>query len=306
MILVKFKDPFSDFDIDLNVNDLGGLYNSAMISAYCRLAPFHVRPLIHIVKSWTKARDLNNPSGNKGQRTLSSYCWTLMVIIYLQHTKALPNLQDEELIRQAGRTVEDIWVGFGKPKGTVAEIGFADQVGFAVLEEYGLSPVEWNGQSFGLIPKSVGELVQGFFEFWSSALSGSSAKGAINHATHAFSPWLGGVMDRGFRLASRITASATEQTTLDLLQAVQKSDKGIRDVTDVMDIDEEVERDVEEKSLPAAAQQTTGANARFNERSRPILGFEQPTDWSVEDLVIQDPFLHDKVSSHCHSRHFLV
>jgi hypothetical protein len=64
-------------------NDLGGEANSRMILAYCRLAPFSLRPLIHTVKTWAKSRNLNDSSGAKGSPTLSSYCWTLMSIAYM-------------------------------------------------------------------------------------------------------------------------------------------------------------------------------------------------------------------------------
>lgn len=226
-----------------------------------------------------------------------------MVIIYMQSIKALPNLQDEELMEMAGRTVENIWVGYGKREGTLAEVGFADYISPEVAAELGLTTVEWKGQSFGGPSVDVGSLVQGFFAFWSTVCQGpefsDGEENALSHAHHCFSAWKGGAMERGFPLQRVVETTDADHTTLELLQAIQKEEKAARDVTDVIDVEEQedlAEEGLLDPVLPAAAQQAAGAEPKSNARSRPIEGFEQPFDWSKEDLVIQDPFLHDKVS----------
>lgn len=39
-----------------------GTNNSFLIQSYCFLAPHTLRPLIHAVKRWAKARKINDPS----------------------------------------------------------------------------------------------------------------------------------------------------------------------------------------------------------------------------------------------------
>ncbi|KAI9205812.1 uncharacterized protein BJ171DRAFT_422767, partial [Polychytrium aggregatum] len=65
---------------DLNVNNLIALRNTHMIRTYIEIDP-RVRPIIMIVKHWAKRRALNDAA--KGG-TLSSYCWVMMVLNFLQ------------------------------------------------------------------------------------------------------------------------------------------------------------------------------------------------------------------------------
>lgn len=112
--------------MDLNLNDLGGYYNSQLILEYCKQSPYLLRPLIHIVKTWSKARKLNDPSGQYGPPSLSSYCWVLICIAFCQDVGIVTNLQHPELLRKSGRNGAAVWVGFGKARGRKVEIEFAD------------------------------------------------------------------------------------------------------------------------------------------------------------------------------------
>lgn len=54
------------------------------MGAYCDLSPDLVRPMIMVIKRWAKSHGLNDPSGQNGPVTFSSYALTLMVIGFLQ------------------------------------------------------------------------------------------------------------------------------------------------------------------------------------------------------------------------------
>ncbi|KAG2233613.1 hypothetical protein INT48_001866 [Thamnidium elegans] len=78
--IVRLFDPELQLSCDINVNNTLALQNTKMIKAYVTL-DYRVRPLIMIIKHWTKQRLLND-AANGG--TLSSYTWTCMIINFLQ------------------------------------------------------------------------------------------------------------------------------------------------------------------------------------------------------------------------------
>jgi DNA polymerase sigma len=79
---VKFRDPHSGIECDLNVNDQLGSINTAMIKRYLDLQPI-LRPLLKTVKIWAKSLGLNSPSGTD-IISFSSYALTLMTIGFFQ------------------------------------------------------------------------------------------------------------------------------------------------------------------------------------------------------------------------------
>ncbi|PBK71449.1 hypothetical protein ARMSODRAFT_1083602 [Armillaria solidipes] len=92
--IVKFRDPITDMDCDLNINDRLGLHNSDMVKRYCDLSPL-LRPMVRVIKKWAKPLKLNSPSIRSGGRvTFSSYALTLITIAFLQTHHLLPNLQE--------------------------------------------------------------------------------------------------------------------------------------------------------------------------------------------------------------------
>ncbi|KAJ3411315.1 hypothetical protein HDV05_002379 [Chytridiales sp. JEL 0842] len=99
--LCKFTDPTTNLKCDLSVGNMLGVHNSRLLQTYCSIHPVS-RPLILLVKSWAKERDLNDA----GAGTVSSYAWSLMVINFLQRKGMLPALQ------QVGgkKGVEWVWI----------------------------------------------------------------------------------------------------------------------------------------------------------------------------------------------------
>lgn len=90
--IVKFKT--GGLECDINCNDMGGWYNSLLIQAYARVSPYVFRPMIYALKKWAAVHNLNDYTArNNTPTTMSSYCLTLMAIAYLQKIEALPNLQ---------------------------------------------------------------------------------------------------------------------------------------------------------------------------------------------------------------------
>lgn len=89
---ITVKLSLGGIDCDINVNDQLGCINSYMIAHYCELVPL-LRPLVFAIKQWARSHGFNNPSGNGGAVTFSSYCLTLMTIGFLQSKGLAPNLQ---------------------------------------------------------------------------------------------------------------------------------------------------------------------------------------------------------------------
>jgi hypothetical protein len=85
---------YSNLSVDINVNNPLSIQNTRMIRNYVAIDP-RVRPLIMVVKHWTKRRELNDAAGGG---TLSTYTWVNMILNYLQLCKPaiLPVLQQLE------------------------------------------------------------------------------------------------------------------------------------------------------------------------------------------------------------------
>ncbi|KAJ3756139.1 hypothetical protein EV360DRAFT_48491, partial [Lentinula raphanica] len=81
--IVKFYDPITNLNGDINPNERFGLYNSRMIKQYCNHQPL-LRPMLAFIKSWAKPRGLNKPGISDGPPTFSSYAFAVMTIAYLQ------------------------------------------------------------------------------------------------------------------------------------------------------------------------------------------------------------------------------
>ncbi|KAI8852714.1 hypothetical protein BC829DRAFT_57749 [Chytridium lagenaria] len=78
---------YSQVSCDVNVNNTIALRNTVLIKTYVEIDP-RVKPIIMVVKHWAKQRVLNDAA--KGG-TLSSYCWVMMLINFLQ-TRSPPIL----------------------------------------------------------------------------------------------------------------------------------------------------------------------------------------------------------------------
>jgi hypothetical protein len=90
--IIKFRDILSGLNCDIGVNNPLAIYNTALLRIYGQVDP-RVTLLAKLVKFWSKKRSMNEPYLG----TLSSYCWIVLVIYYLQHVAKpaiLPPLQN--------------------------------------------------------------------------------------------------------------------------------------------------------------------------------------------------------------------
>ncbi|KAI0260766.1 hypothetical protein BC834DRAFT_845969 [Gloeopeniophorella convolvens] len=100
--IVKFKDPASGIQCDLNINDQLGTINTGLIRHYCDLQPV-LRPLLLAIKRWARPLGYNSPSVSGGMPvTFSSYALAMMTIGLFQARGLLPNLQDGPDLDQGG------------------------------------------------------------------------------------------------------------------------------------------------------------------------------------------------------------
>ncbi|KAG0282374.1 hypothetical protein BGZ98_006796, partial [Dissophora globulifera] len=77
--IVKFVDPVSKINCDVNTNHVLGIYNSELIRCYT-LIDDRVRPFIYNLKALVKQHHINDSS----QGWLSSYAYVMMAIGFLQ------------------------------------------------------------------------------------------------------------------------------------------------------------------------------------------------------------------------------
>jgi len=78
---VKFKDPTTALECDINVNDQLGSINTSLIRHYVSMQPVLI-PLLRLMKRWAKTVGMNSPS--KRPASFSSYTLTLMTIVWFQ------------------------------------------------------------------------------------------------------------------------------------------------------------------------------------------------------------------------------
>lgn len=88
--IVKLKDMITGISCDIGVNNALALHNTRLLATYAAMDA-RVAQLALIVKYWAKRRGLNEPYWG----TLSSYCYLMMIIYYLQRLEQpiLPVLQ---------------------------------------------------------------------------------------------------------------------------------------------------------------------------------------------------------------------
>ncbi|KAF9179770.1 hypothetical protein BGZ50_006688 [Haplosporangium sp. Z 11] len=88
--IVKFVDPYTRINCDINANHVLGIHNSALIRCYTKIDD-RVRPLLYCLKALVKKHNINDSS----QASLSSYAYVMMAIGFLQaqDPPVLPALQ---------------------------------------------------------------------------------------------------------------------------------------------------------------------------------------------------------------------
>lgn len=77
--IVKFVDPQTRINCDINSNHVLGIYNSELIRCYTQIDD-RVRPFIYNLKALAKAHGINDSSN----AYLSSYSYVMMAIGFLQ------------------------------------------------------------------------------------------------------------------------------------------------------------------------------------------------------------------------------
>ena len=150
--ILKFSDQKTGLKVDLNYGQYAGLYNTRMIESYVRIDE-RVRTFLYVLKAFVKARGINSPELG----SLSSYCYTLMAISYLQTLllPVLPCLQDPHLIPH----------NVPNP----GPFGGTQLVNVAFTDPSRIRPI---------VPRnsmSLGELFLGFLEFYGSKFEYASS-----------------------------------------------------------------------------------------------------------------------------------
>lgn len=134
--IVKFHDPSTGLDCDVNVNDQLGVINSELLKAYCDVSPI-LRPMIKAIKRWAKPLGLNNPSGQGGGgMTFNSYTLTVMTVAFLQNLGLLPNLQNGLSPLPDRPNAGVFWVRLRNDKRVPCDIRFHQVGGLSFPTEY--------------------------------------------------------------------------------------------------------------------------------------------------------------------------
>ncbi|KAI8828251.1 hypothetical protein BJ741DRAFT_426853 [Chytriomyces cf. hyalinus JEL632] len=141
--IVKIRDAITGIRCDIGFQSKLVLYNTRLLKAYSRIDP-RFRELVFIVKYWSKQRNINEPYFG----TLSSYCFVLMVIHFLQIRGVLPCLQQ---IVHDGQNVPNITIDD-------ANVYFFEDIDTLV------SSGKWTCTN----TETAGELVVAFFKYFSA------------------------------------------------------------------------------------------------------------------------------------------
>lgn len=236
-------------------------YNSSLILHYCNISPHLLRPLIHGVKSWASTFYINDGAGNRGPASLSSYNLVLMTIAYLQHRGALPNLQANTPAPESDnsqREEEDaIWTAWGRPQGVKTRVAF-DRT----------APEGWTPREPDL---TAAQALRGFIDFYDLSSHRAEGDDAFDYDNQIVSVVNGGILDR--TVAHGVLAEE-ERELRDKLEG-----EGISPGTINIRLKAE-QRKLEEN------EQFMGKGDR---------GI-QPRIWNAQALVIQDPFVWNRVS----------
>jgi terminal uridylyltransferase len=144
---------------DINFDNPLGIHNTQMLRCYSHTDP-RVRPIVLFVKSWAKRRKINSAYSG----TLSSYGWVLMVLHYLVNIAqppVCPNLQRSVPLPPDGVSLEEYYKG-NTVSGYVVSF-WRDEQDIAQAAQAGR--LTSNTQS-------VGSLLRGFFQYYSSIAGG--------------------------------------------------------------------------------------------------------------------------------------
>ena len=251
----------------LSCNNLGGVNNTRWLLSYLQIAPYTLRPLIHAVKKWASARHLNDPAGQKGGTSFSSYTLTLLCIAYLQapifrianHATAqayLPNLQSPSLLAELNIPPTHLHFRDRPPKILRIETTFARA---SALPADRLA--SWQARNTGV---DVGQVVQGFFMFYAGFVGGT-----FSWQDAMVSPLEGGFVTR-----------------------MREADPGVEVVNDVGN------GSVGGKALRRVNKVGAGSRSHgWVSGEGMSSGKDQLRKWCEVDMVVRDPFELGKVST---------
>jgi DNA polymerase sigma len=233
-----------------------------MVATYLSLIPM-LRPILYFLKFVLKARGLNDPSGQIGVRSLSSYSVVLMVINYFQMKSYLPNLQDFSRIPvEKRRSFYTIARNKRNARGGIS----SDCVGFDVsfLETEDATKFF---QELGMKPEPVAAEVAllGFLEFFSKEFDAEKQIIAVREGKmiDREEPYrdLKGKQDQSPPAPSNLSLDAEGQQ----LQALEE------------------QSDTLGQNTPSISTSITTPKM-YEETS-------QPKQWASQLLIIQDPFI---------------
>lgn len=256
-----------------------GVLNSRLINAYCDLHP-SIRPLCVFIKFWASQRDLNDPSGQAGPVTFSSYTLILLVIAYLQSISLVPNLQAADLIAQQGVERRRF---FSTPKARIRRGKLNGIKGSTGWDTTFVEKVPgWEVQEVGLK-----ELARGFFDYYGRQFQGEEEVVSIQN---------GAPFPRStpfFTLLDELEAEVQQKATLGDGQ-VSTQEQRRQDAEDdlLADFAREVEREKDPTAAAAAEELERDEVKAASRSSSPFLyeEFDEPGIWSRRPLVVQDPF----------------
>ncbi|KAG0352653.1 hypothetical protein BG005_007925 [Podila minutissima] len=163
--IVKFHDPNTNLDCDLNTGNYLGIINSNLIRTYISLDP-RVKPFLYLVKNISHAQGIN--SFRDG--TLSSYAVIMMGIVYLQtlpgdlgrrQKPILPRLQVQPAARMSE---EDVRLNHGGSTNSVVGNERRHEI---IQTRYDKNLDELHTGAGRDNTMLLSELLIGFFEFYS-------------------------------------------------------------------------------------------------------------------------------------------
>ncbi|KAI0288303.1 hypothetical protein BC826DRAFT_697603 [Russula brevipes] len=307
--IVKFKDPITGIQCDLNINDQLGSMNTSLIQHYCDILPV-LRPLVLAIKRWARPLGYNSPAGAPGVPvTFSSYALTIMTIGLLQTRGLLPNLQEGTELPEGGtfwlrtKTQERIrcvarWKKV--PQWTPPEIVEIEQALQDWFQYWGhehdyrnsLISVRWGGVMPREVPCNKREsesLREGPFSGFPPSTNtlpekdtvGTSLSKGKQRRKKALSEADVEVFERQETQSKR--ASEVAGPRYDGQQATDRGRDGNREVGDELnDTGSEAERDTAEDEDEA------GSPLKADDKA-------QPSRWQSDMLCVVDPFVRAKV-----------
>ncbi|KAM0786894.1 hypothetical protein ACM66B_002318 [Microbotryomycetes sp. NB124-2] len=303
--IVKFECEIDGVKIqaDLNTNERLGVYNSRLIAAYCDLHEL-IRPFCVFIKFWAAQRGLNDPSGQNGPISFSSYTLLLLVIAYLQSIGVVPNLQDVRLIELKGVEQQLFW---SRPKpyikhGQVWSV--TRSIGWDVTFVEKLSTFEYEGQQPPDL--TLESMAKGFFKYYAqfdwSKFAVSLKEGKPLERQRPYEDEVSKLRRERKRQMEEIEAAwnaeearqrAEEEADRDDDDDEDAGDKIVYEPPEQLQSRNELELDLDDDGEEFDDLFEAQARVDYDSRSSTPVAygdFEEPERWESRSIVTQDPF----------------